>query len=121
MDSARSESSQCSGSVDLPLSDLETIHAASNQVDDFVSSHFHTNFGVSLLHSEDGSHNNVWCKLWYHVVSFKYCHNNLPNGAVGRDFVESLSSEIFMLARRMTRLERVLVFLSVMLQHDLMV
>lgn len=66
---------------------------------DFVSSHFRTAFGVSLLHLEGGHYNDVWCKLWHHVVLFKNCHYDLPSGAVGHNFIESLSLELFLFAR----------------------
>ena len=74
-----------------------------------------------MLHSEGGSYDNTWCKLWLHIVSFKNCHYDLPTGAVAHDFIDLLSSEISLLARGVERSERVLAFLSVVLQRDPMV
>ena len=59
--------------------------------------------------------------MWLWLVAFKNCHYDLPNGSVGKDFVALLSSEIDLLAQGSVRSERVLVFLSAMLQRDPMV
>ena len=88
----------------------------------FVHLRFQDAFGAQLLYSEGGSsYDNAWCKLWLCIVSFRNCHYDLPRGAVAHDFIELLSLKISLLARRMERLEWVLVFLSVTLQHDPMV
>ena len=46
---------------------------------------------------------------------------NLPNGSVGRDFVGLLSSEVNLLVQGSMSSERVIVFLTVLLQRDPMV
>ena len=74
-----------------------------------------------MLHSEGDCYEDSWCKLWLWLVSFKNCHYDLPTGSVGKDFVVLLSSEIDLLAQGSVRSERVLVFLSAMLQRDPMV
>ena len=71
-----------------------------------------------MLHSEGGSCDNAWCKLWLHIVSFKNCHYDLPSSAVAHDFIDLLSSEISLLAREVERSEWVLAFLSVVLRRD---
>ena len=88
---------------------------------DFVPLSFQDDFGAQLLHSKCGSYDNAWCKLWLHIISVKNCHYHLPSGAVAHDFIKLLSSEISLLAREVERSERVLIFLSVMLQRDPMV
>ena len=45
----------------------------------------------------------------------------LVHGAVGREFVDLLTSEVSMLSNREVRSERLIVFLSVILQRDSMV
>ena len=90
-------------------------------VSDFVHLHFQEAFGAQLLHSEGRSYDNAWRTLWLRIVSFKNCHYDLPSGAVAHDFIDVLSLEISLLARGVERSERVLVFLSVMLQRDPMV
>ena len=62
-----------------------------------------------------------WCKLWLRLDAFKNCHYDLLNGSVGKDFVALLSSEIDLLAQGSVQSERVLVFLSAMLQCDPMI
>ena len=111
-------STQSDGDGDLHF-DQRT--AGESAVSDFVRLCFQDAFGAQLLHSEGGSYDNVWCKLWLRIVSFKNCHYYLPNGAVAHDFINLLSSEISLLARGVERLERLLVFLSVMLRCDPMV
>ena len=59
--------------------------------------------------------------MWLRFVSFKNCHYDLPSGAVAHDFIDLLSSEISLLARGVERSERVLAFLSVVLQCNPMV
>ena len=90
-------------------------------VSDFVRLRFQDTFGAQLFHSEGGSYDNTWCKLWLRIVSFKNCHYDLPSSAVAHDFIDLLSSEISLLARGLERSERVLAFLSVVLQCDPMV
>ena len=80
-----------------------------------INERFQCAFGASLLYSEGDCYDDSWCKLWLRLVAFKNCHYDLPNGAFGKDFVASLSSEIDLLAQGSVRSERVLVFLSAML------
>ena len=77
-----------------------------------------------LLHCcirRGGCFDNSWSKLWLRLVAIKNCHYDLPSGSVGRDFVNQLSSEIDLLPQGSMRSERVLVFISTMLQQDSMV
>ena len=86
-----------------------------------INERFQHAFGASLLHSEGDCYDDSWCKLWLRLVAFRNCHYDLPNCSVGKDFVALLSSEIVLLAQGSIRSERVLVFLSAMLQRDPMV
>ena len=86
-----------------------------------ISERFQCAFGASLLHSEGDCYDDSWCKLLLQLVAFKNCHYDLPNGSVGKDFVSLLSSEIDLLVQGSVQSERMLVFLSAMLQREPMV
>ena len=85
-----------------------------------INKRFQHAFGASLL-PEGNCYDDSWCKLWLRLVAFKNCRDDLPNGSDGRGFVASLSSEIDLLTQGSIGSERVLVFLSTMLQQDPMV
>jgi len=55
------------------------------------------------------------------LVAIKNCLYDLPSGSAGREFANLLSSEVTLLAQGSSWSERVLVFLSTMLQWDPMV
>ena len=78
-------------------------------------------FGAPLLHSEGKPHGSFWGQLWLRIISIKNSHYNLPNGSVGRDFVGLLSGEVNLLVQGSISSERVIVFLTVILQRDPMV
>ena len=78
-------------------------------------------FGASLLHSEGGDRDDVWCKSWAKAVCFKCHHYDLPGGATEREFVGLLSEKVLKLAIGEVRSERLIVFLVVLLQQDALV
>ena len=59
--------------------------------------------------------------MWLRVVAIRNSHYNLPNGSIGRDLVGLLSSEVNLLVQGSMSSERVIVFLTVILQRDPMV
>ena len=63
----------------------------------------------------------VWYRRWFSVVSLKNVQYDLPNSAVGREFVNLLSDEISSLSQGDVKSERVIVFLAVLLQRDTLV
>jgi len=86
-----------------------------------IDDRFQWAFGASLLQWEGDCYDDSWCKLWLRLFTIKNCLYDLPSGSAGREFVNLLSSEINLLAQGSSRSERVLVFLSTMLQQDPMV
>ena len=78
-------------------------------------------FGASLLHSKGAPYSSFWGQLWQRIVAIRNFHYNLPNGSVGRDFVGLMSSEMNLLVQGSMSSERIIVFLTVILQCDPMV
>jgi len=105
-------SSQNSGSFNDAVRDASTPN---------VGDQFQWAFDASLLHSEGDCHYDPWCKLWLRLVAIKNCLYDLPSGSTGKEFVNLLSSEVNLLAQGSSWSERVLVFLSTMLQQGPMV
>ena len=90
-----------SGLIQLDSVDCDVAHCTLGgaELSDFISSHFQDAFGACLLHSEGGPYEDVWCKLCLRIVSFKSSHYDLPSGPVGHEFIDCLTSEVFLLAR----------------------
>ena len=90
-----------SGLIQLDSVGCDVAYCASGGagLSDFVSSHFQDAFGACLLHSEGGPYEDVWCKLWLRIFSFKSSRYDLPSGPVGHEFIDCLTSEVFLLAR----------------------
>ena len=110
--------SQTSSKDDNGLNDIADF---SNTVTTLFNKIFQCAFGTLLLHSAGDCYDNPRCKLWLHLVTFKNYHYDLPNSSVGRYFVTWLSSKIDLLAQGSVHSERVLVFVSTMLQQNPMV
>lgn len=72
-------------------------------------------FGATLAESHDCC-DDVWYCRWKRVVAVCSIQYDLPGGSIGRKFVDMLSDEIRLFSRRVSKLERLIVFLSVMLQ-----
>lgn len=78
-------------------------------------------YGASLIHSDGGPRDSPWCQRWSIVVQHLGRHYVLPNGSVGRRYIDMLTVELQHLASGTYAAERVIVFSSVMLQRDRMV
>ena len=121
-----SSSASASDCLDYILAEELNDSQNRNSIDDSnsralalgINERFQRAFGASLLYSEGGCYDDPWYKLWARLFVIKNCHYDLPSGSVGRDFVNLLSSEINLLGRGSSQSERVLVFLSAMLQWD---
>ena len=105
--------SQTSSHGDNGWNDVADI---SNSVTTLFNERFQFAFCASLLHVEGDCYDDPWCKLCLLLVTFKSCHYDLPNGSIGRGFVTWLSSQIDLLTQVFAHSERVLVFISTMLQ-----
>ena len=78
-------------------------------------------FGASILSSEGEARIDAWSERWKAVTALRSRQYVLPNGAVGREFVDILSEEVRLLSRSMVKSERLIVFMIVLLQHDKMI
>ena len=78
-------------------------------------------FGASILSSEGGARIDAWSYRWKAVTALRSRQYVLPNGAVGREFVDILSEEVRLLSRGMVKSERLIVFMIVLLQRDSMI
>ena len=63
----------------------------------------------------------LWLRLTFNLSPTKNCHHDLPCSSVGKDFVDQLFSGIGLHARSSKQSEKVLVFLSTVLQQDTVV
>jgi hypothetical protein len=78
-------------------------------------------FNASLdCHAVDQATDD-WYRRWRRVVKLSRKQYELPGGAVGREFVDSLTDEVNKLASGTHKSERVIVFCSVILQRDLLI
>ena len=97
----------------LPLAEVQLPFRDKTEMED--------TFGASLLHSEGGDRDDVWCKRWAKAVCFKCHHYDLPGGATEREFVGLFSEEVLKLAIGEVRSEQLIVFLVVLLPRDALV
>jgi len=77
-------------------------------------------YGATLIQS-GSCFNTPWHQRWKSIVYHSGNHYVLPGGPTGRRFVDLLTEEIQHLAVGNFPSEHVLIFSSVMLQHDQMV
>ena len=77
-------------------------------------------YGATLIQSGSCPHSD-WHQRWKSVVHHSGNHYVLPGGPTGRRYVDLLTEEVQHLAVGNFPSERVLVFSSVILQHDRMV
>ena len=54
----------------------------------------HNTFGASLIQNDGGSFVDPWAAWWLRVCRIHGSQYDLPGGAVGRDFVDLLTTEI---------------------------
>ena len=78
-------------------------------------------FGATLAVDCGDNRDDIWYCRWKRVIAVRGNHYDLPGGAIGRHFVDLLSDEVCSLSRGAFKSERLIVFLSVMLQRDIMV
>ena len=73
-------------------------------------------FGVPLARNTGIVDDDIWCRRWKTIVSTKCRYYNLPGGAVGREFIDILTQEVFMLCRACVR--SLIVFIGIIIQRD---
>ena len=78
-------------------------------------------FGATLTVNCGDNRYDIWYCRWKRVIAVCGIHYDLPGGAIGYHFVDLLSDEVCFLRRGAFKSERLIVFLSVMLQCDIIV
>ena len=78
-------------------------------------------FGATLTVDCGDNLDDIWYCRWKRVIAARGIHYDLPGGATGRHFVDLLSDEVRSLSHGAFKSERLIVFLSVMLQREIMV
>ena len=78
-------------------------------------------YDATLIHSSGIDLSDVWYQHWSTIVHLQGKVYDLPGGAVGRKYVDSLSEEISHLSIGNFPADRVIVFSALMLQRDRMV
>jgi len=78
-------------------------------------------YGSTLVQPDGGGSESTWCSWWKQVIYHSGNHYVLPGRSTGRQYVDVLANEVNYLACGTYPSERILVFSSVILQHDRMV
>ena len=75
-------------------------------------------FGATLLRSDGGCRKGLWCSRQVRIIQHSNKQYVLPGGSISRKYVDLLAEEVQQLADGNFPSKRVIVFSSVMLQHD---
>ena len=75
-------------------------------------------YGATMYSSFDTFDTSLWEKMWKRMSSVQY---SLPDGVVGREFLELLTGELGLLAEDKSVSERLMCFTPLLLGRDYMV
>ena len=89
--------------------------------DDFMNAKLTQAFGASILQSDGGGFDDQWGSWWIHACRMSGSQYDLPSGAVGREFVDILTSEVRLLIDNSAVSDHLIMFCPVMLQRNHMV
>ena len=89
-------------------------------IDDFLRTTFERAFGAPLVNGDGGPDSDIR-KLWWKTVELRGKQYELPNGNVGKRFVNILAEEIERCTAGRQPSEREFVFTALILQRDRMV
>ena len=78
-------------------------------------------FGAPLVHSSGKDATDAWYQRWKKVVYLQGRHYDLPEGAIGRQYVDMLNEEVSQVAAGNYSTDHLIVFSSFMLQRDRMI
>lgn len=92
-----------------------------NPRDNFMDQLFLRGFGAPLINSEGPQDNDEWHVRWLLAMKLKGRQYILPQGSVGRQFVDTLANEIQAVANRLNPSEKIFFLCSTVLQRDKMI
>ena len=78
-------------------------------------------YGDKLLYGDGGPRDSAWCQRWSVIIHHLGQHYSLPDGSIGKRYIDLLCDELQHLSMGTYHSERVIVFCSVMLQWDRLV
>ena len=78
-------------------------------------------FGAFILQSDDGSFVDPWGTWWIHACRMSGRQYDLPGGAVGREFVDLLTTEVRLLTVNSAISDHLMMFCPEILQRNHMV
>ena len=99
----------------------ESIESNSVTFDDFIDAKVTQAFGVAILRSDVGSFDDPWGTLWIHACCMSGRQYDLPIGAVGHEFVDLLTTEVWLLTDNSAISDHLMIFCPVILQRNHMV
>ena len=88
---------------------------------DFIDAKLTQAFGASILRSDGGSFVDPWGTWWIRACCMSGRQYDLPGGAVGREFVDLLTTEVRLLTDNSAISDRLMMFCPVILQRNHMV
>ena len=78
-------------------------------------------FGASILWSDGDGFDDPWGTWWIHACCMSGRQYDLPGGAVGREFVDLLTTEVWLLTDNSAVSDCLMMFCPVILQRNHMV
>ena len=99
----------------------ESVESNSVTFDNFTDAKLTQAFGASILWSDGGSFVDPWGTWWIRVCRMSGRQYDLPGGAVGSEFVDLLTTEVWLLTDNSAISDRLMMFCLVILQRNHMV
>lgn len=89
-----------------------------NEVPTFMQNLFIRGFNAPLINSDGGGEEDEWHLRWKSAMRLQGRQYSLPQGSVGRKFVDILANEIQTVIRRVNSSEKIFFFCATVLQKD---
>ena len=99
----------------------ESVESNSVAFDDFIDAKLTQAFGASILRSDGGSFVDPWGTWRTRACRMSDRQYDLPGRAVGREFVDLLTTEVRLLTDNSAISDRLMMFCPVILQRNHMV
>ena len=99
----------------------ESVESNSVAFDNFIDAKLTQAFGASILRSDCDSFVDPWGTWWIRACRMSGRRYDIPGGAVGREFVDLLTTEVRLLTDNSAISDRLMMFFPVILQRNHMV